>query len=158
MRYKHFDRISQPMSLTQIPLILFTTRKAVKTTLPFLLLSLISTSALASVEPSYSCKATRWNPETQKLLECGEAHLSMDKEAQANFKACGLQVFSGAAWGKQCRGIHIAMGTSSKNQETLDDQTSVFFCANSAPKDFQLSLLPRSTSTVIDLECKTAND
>lgn len=123
------------------------------------LLVLASTPAFAAQDLSYSCKVTKSNYNQGRGLDCGTVTLGMNDTDGHQLKNCGIKVYGGSAWGSKCRGIHIVLGTDAGvfSPDNLRDQTSIFFCPESAPESFQMSLLPRSPAVDISMDCSKVN-
>jgi len=123
------------------------------------LLVLASVPAFASQDPSYSCKVTKSNYKLNRGIECGTVTLGMANSDGQELKNCGVKVYGGSAWGSKCRGLHIVLGTDAGtlSSNNLRDQTSIFFCPETAPESFQMSLLPRSPAVDISMDCSKVN-
>lgn len=131
-----------------------------KVVLSLLLTLFGSLQSFAESNLSYSCKVSKWNYHKGKGIDCGEVKLSMNGNHENALKECDLKVYSSSAWGSHCHGLHIILGTnaSALSTKNLKESTSIFYCPESAPTNFQMSLLPRSPSVSIDMVCSKTSE
>lgn len=119
------------------------------------ILSSITTFAYAQSELAYKCKAVRHDYDKNKTTVCGSVVLDMNNNEGQPLTNCGLKIYGGSAWGSKCKGMTITLGTSDVHtpEGTHNDVSTVFYCPQTAPQDFQMSLLPSKTSFDYSLEC-----
>lgn len=133
-----------------------------KTMLFGLLVMAVSQGAFASEALKYNCHVTRWDPSKEINRICGDITLSIDDQSLQDLKDCGVTVAGGSAATSKGKVMTVVLGTNASKLSgiSLRDMTSLALYPASAPKEFQLSLLPGSIrygKYSIDMEC-AAND